>query len=150
MLVSDQQEVSSVDFVTEEMVGIRWKFKEDFVESSGKTNVVIAAYTTAQARLKLYSYLYELGTRAIYADTDFVVFSKKQGEFDLPLGDFLGDLTDEVPSNRINQFVTAGRKNYAYKLEKPDENGVQTACRVRGITLNYKNSLTIILIPSKT
>jgi hypothetical protein len=43
--------------VTEEMVEMRWRNKEEFMESSGRTNVVIAAYTTAQARLQLYSYL---------------------------------------------------------------------------------------------
>jgi len=39
--------------------------------------------------------------------------------------------------------VTAGPKNYAYKSNKPDENAMQTVCNVRGITLNYKNSLSI-------
>jgi hypothetical protein len=33
-------------------VEMRYQYKE-FVEESGRTNVVIAAYTTAQARLKL-------------------------------------------------------------------------------------------------
>jgi hypothetical protein len=31
-----------------------WLYLDDLVEGSGRTNVVIAAYTTAQARLKLY------------------------------------------------------------------------------------------------
>jgi len=66
--------------VTEEMVEMRWKSKEEFLESSGRTNVVSAAYTTAQARLKLYSYLDSLQTRVIYADTDSVVFTVKEGE----------------------------------------------------------------------
>ena len=39
------------------MVEMRYQYKEEFVEKSGRTNVVIAAYTTAQSRLKLYSYL---------------------------------------------------------------------------------------------
>jgi hypothetical protein len=45
---------------------MRYQYKEEFVEESGRTNVVIAAYTTAQARLKLYSYLEQLGPRALY------------------------------------------------------------------------------------
>ena len=61
------------------MVNMRWKYKDDFVEPSGKTNVIIAAYTTAQARLKLYSYLEHLGPRTLYADTDSITFSVKQG-----------------------------------------------------------------------
>ena len=57
MLTSDQILVTRVSFINEEMVELRWKFKEEFVETSRRTNVVIAAYTTTQARLKLYTYL---------------------------------------------------------------------------------------------
>lgn len=122
---------------------MRWKYKEDFVETSSKTNVVIAAYTTAQARLKLYSYLEELGARALYADTDSIVFCTKVGESKPALGDYLGDLTDEVASNHIQKFVTGGPKNYGYELQHPDKNGNTTHCKVRGITLNYKNLLNV-------
>ena len=114
-----------------------------FVEESGKTNVVIAAYTTTRARLKLYSYLEQLGPRALYADTDSVVYTSRTGEWKPELGDYLGDITDEVPYNKIIEFVTGGPKNYAYKIARPDKDGNTTICKVRGITLNYKNSLTI-------
>jgi hypothetical protein len=30
-----------------------------------------------------------------------------------------------------------------YKIARPDKDGNTTICKVRGITLNYKNSLTI-------
>ncbi|VDI13173.1 Hypothetical predicted protein [Mytilus galloprovincialis] len=143
MLTSDQQEVTCVNFVTDEMIEMRWRNKEEFIEVSGRTNVVIAAYTTAQARLKLYSYLDKLGDRVLYADTDSVIFTAKQGEWEPPLGDYLGELTDEVPANNITHFVTGGPKNYAYKLQKPYSDGNQTVCKVRGITLNYKNALSI-------
>jgi hypothetical protein len=42
-----------IHFVSDEMVEMRYQYKEEFVEESGRTNVVIAAYTTAQALLKL-------------------------------------------------------------------------------------------------
>jgi hypothetical protein len=64
------------------------------------------------------------------------------GEWKPDLGDYLGDLADEVPDNRILEFVTGGPKNYAYKIARPDKDGNTTICKVRGITLNYKNSLT--------
>jgi hypothetical protein len=81
--------------------------------------VQVAANTTAQARLKLYSYLEQLGPRALYADTDSVVYTSRPGEWKPELGDYLGDLTDEVPDNRIIEFVTGGPKNYAYKIARP-------------------------------
>ena len=143
MLTSDQIIVMGINFVSDEMVEMRYQCKEGFVEESGKTNVVIAAYTTAQARLKLYSYLEQLGPRALYANTDSVVYISRPGEWKPELGDYLGDLTDEVPYNIIIEFVTGGPKNYAYKIARPDKDGITTICKVRGITLNYKNSLTI-------
>jgi hypothetical protein len=95
-----------IHFVSDEMVEMRYQYKEEFIEESGRTNVVIAAYTTAQARLKLYSYLEQLGPRALYADTVSVVYTSRQGEWKPELGDYLGDLTDEVPYNRIIECVT--------------------------------------------
>ena len=123
---------------------MRYQYKEEFVEKSGRNNLVIEAYTTAQARLNLYSYLEQLRPRALYADTDSVVYIRL-GEWKPELGDYLGDLTDEVPDNRIIEFVTGGLKNYAYKIARPDKDGNTTICKVKGITLNYKNSLTINL-----
>ena len=101
MLTSDQILVMSINLVSDEMVEMKYQYKEEFVEESGRTNVVIAAYTTAQSRLKLYSYLEQLGPRALYADTDSVVYTSRQGEWKQELSDYLGDFTDEVPDNRI-------------------------------------------------
>ena len=128
MLTSDQILVMGINFVSDEMVEMRYQYKEEFVEESGRTN--------AQACLKLYSYLEQLGPRALYADTD-------SGEWKPELGDYLVDLPNEVPDNRIIEFVTGGLKNYSYKIARPGKDGNTTICKVRGITLNYKNSLTI-------
>ena len=53
ILTSDQIIVMGMNFVSDEMVEMRNQYKVEFVEEFGRTNVVIAAYTTAQARLKL-------------------------------------------------------------------------------------------------
>ena len=143
LLTSSKIEVQSVSFVSNEMVEVRWKYRDDFIEPSVKTNVVLAAYTTTQARLKLYSYLEQLGDRAQYADTDSIIFASSPNDTYMPaLGDYLGDLTNEVKGGQIIEFVTGGPKNYAYKLRNND-GSVSTVCKVRGITLNYKNALHI-------
>jgi hypothetical protein len=57
------------------------------------------------------------------------------------LGDYLGEWTDEVDKsegNFITEFVSAGPKNYAYKLDT----GV-THCTIKGFTLNYLTSLKV-------
>ena len=115
----------------------------DSIEPSGRTNVVIAAYTTAQARLKLYSYLEPLQERVLYADTDSVIFRTSQSDgYKLTTGKFLGDLTNEVPRGHIKEFVSGGPKSYAYQVVH-DDGSVDTECKVRGITLNFKNAQTI-------
>jgi hypothetical protein len=143
MMTSDQQKVKNVQFVNNESVKLEWVYNDDFVEPSARTNVIIAAYTTAQARLKLYSYLKPLGDRVLYCDTDSVVFTTTPGQWEPPLGDYLGDLTDEVPGNNITHFVTGGPKNYAFKLATPMKTGQMSICKVRGITLNFKNCIDI-------
>jgi hypothetical protein len=142
MLTSDQILVMGINFVSGEMVEMRYQYKEEFVEESGRTNVVIAAYTTAQARLKLYSYLEQLGPRALYADKDSVVYTSRPGEWKAELGDYLGDLTDKVSDNRI---IVCHRWTKEICLQdcQTRQGGNTTICKVRGITLNYKNSLTI-------
>lgn len=131
MLTSNRQQVKDVSYVSEEMVRLQWILDDDFVETSGRTNVVIAAYTTAQARLKLYSYLETLGDRTLYADTDSVIFAARPGEWLPSLGDYLGDMTNETPGKKIVSFVTGGPKNYAYIAQ--DEDGkINTCCKVKG------------------
>ena len=89
MMTGDNQEIKNVRFVNEEIVQVDWVHKEDFIDTSGITNVVIAAYTTAQARLKLYQYLERLDRRALYADTDSIIFTVAPGEWEPELGDYL-------------------------------------------------------------
>jgi hypothetical protein len=59
------------------MVEMRYQYKEEFVEESGRTNVVIAAYTTAQARLKLYSVVQEYSLLFVVVSyvPPFIVFA---------------------------------------------------------------------------
>lgn len=79
MLTSNCQQVKHVSYMSEEMARLQWILDDDFVETRGRTNVVIAAYTTAHARLKLYSYLERLGDRTLYADTDSIIFTARPG-----------------------------------------------------------------------
>ena len=54
----------------------------------------IGLFATCWARLKLYESLEKLGQQALYFDTDSVIYRWKPGQPDIPLGDFLGDMTD--------------------------------------------------------
>ncbi|XP_030762206.1 uncharacterized protein LOC115887022 [Sitophilus oryzae] len=112
------------------------------------TDCVQAAYTTAQARLKLYSYLEKVGDNAIYTDTDSVIYLSKAGqEEDIPLGNFLGEMTDELEGygegSYIDEFVSGGPKNYAYKVYSPKTGEYFITCKVKGLSLNYNASQNI-------
>lgn len=77
----------------------------------------------------------------MYCDTDSAVFTTAPGQWEPPLGDYLGDLTDEVPDskapdNSITYFVTGGPKNYAFRLARPNKKRQTSICKVHGITLN--------------
>ena len=73
----------------------------------------IVAFTTSQARLKLYGALDTLRERVLYYNTDSVIYRWKPGQVDLPLGEFLGEFTDEVSGDPIVEFVSGGAKTYS-------------------------------------
>ena len=52
-LTSDKMIVLDADLVSDDIIEIRYEFGENFVEANPKTNVVIAAFTTAYAPLQL-------------------------------------------------------------------------------------------------
>jgi len=82
------------------------------------TNEVIGAYVTAGARIHLYSFHDRLQEKAIYCDTDSVIFIQPSGEpWPIATGDKLGDMQSELkPSEFLVEFVPEGPKNYAYRL----------------------------------
>lgn len=61
--------IKAVYMFKETIAQVRFQKEEDFVGEMGNTNAVIAAYTTAHARLKLYSYIEKLQDRTLYFDT---------------------------------------------------------------------------------
>ncbi|CAB4006372.1 DNA polymerase [Paramuricea clavata] len=115
LLSSDQINVTDANFINDELIEVHFENVDEFVEADGKTNVVIAAFTTAHARLKLYGVLEQLNRRVLYFDTDSVIYVSKEDEWEPPTGSYLGQLTDELDGGYITTFVSGGPKNYAYE-----------------------------------
>ena len=105
---------------------------EEEYERSFKTNVFIVMFTMAHARLKFYAALDTLQERVLYYDTDSVIYRWWPGQVNLPLGNLLGQFTDELGGNPIVEFVRGGAKNYGYLTRSR-----KTECKVRGFSLNY-------------
>jgi hypothetical protein len=110
---------------------------KDFIEYSNNTNVVIAAFVTSHARLKLYQELIRLNRRVVYFDTDSVIFidSPAEGraeaggpgaavasqtpEYKPLTGNFLGQLQDELErGDYIVEVCCLGPKSYCFKTFK--------------------------------
>ncbi|XP_077205235.1 ephrin type-B receptor 1 isoform X2 [Paroedura picta] len=135
LVFSENYETSACSFISDDAACVSWKHAEGRLTLSGNTNVYIAAFTTAYARLELYDLLDKLGSRCLYHDTDSVIFVSGEGDWNPPLGDYLGELTSEVPAGQhITEFVSAGPKTYAYQLSDK-----KVCLKVKGITLNSAN-----------
>ena len=66
LLYSTAIEVCDARLVNDDTVEVHYRNTEEFVEQNNKVNVVVAAFTTAYARLKLYDLLDLLQERVLY------------------------------------------------------------------------------------
>ena len=136
LLANDStNDICLVHMINENCLHVEFKKQDSFEEDNIKKNDVVACFTTCWARLKLYDVVDFLGERVIYMDTDSVIFVSKEGEPMPPLGDYLGDLTNELkPGRFIKEFISSGPKSYAYRQDDDKEN-----TKFKGVTLNSTN-----------
>lgn len=58
--------------VNKDIMVVQWREKDQQERADGKTNIVIGAFTTAYARIRLYRFLEIVQKRCLYMDTDSV------------------------------------------------------------------------------
>lgn len=121
--------------VDDDICQVQYKLNSDFVsEESVNTNIFVAAFTTAQARLMLLKELEKLDTRVLYYDTDSIIYIERDGDAKPETGCFLGELTHELkPGEHIVEFFSGGPKNYGYRTSKN-----KIVQKHKGITLNAR------------
>ena len=128
--------IHCIRICTSDVLEIVYTTVDDNAPTSGRTSIFVAAYTTCLARLKLYESLERLGEQVLYFDTDSVIYRWQPGQADIPLGDLLGDMTNELEDgDYITEFVSGGPKNYGYITKSG-----KVCCKVRGFTLNVRGS----------
>ena len=76
----------------------------------------------------------------LYIDTDSCIYVTREGSPEPALGDYLGQLADEImpkhgPDSYITRFACGRAKNYSYVVSNNTKH-----CKVQGFTLNFKNS----------
>ena len=122
--------------------------KEEIHQGGIDANIELGCFVTADGRIKLYSELKKLGSNVLYYDTDSIIFVVKGVSYEPELGDYLGDLTSELDQDDyIEEFVSAGPKNYGYRTKKGKE-----VVKVKGFSLssiasekiNYKSVLDLV------
>ena len=126
--------VKDFHIIKDDVIALDYEFVDKQVPDTPQSNIVVAAFTTCWARLKLLDVLHTIDRKCLYFDTDSVIYVD-DGTVDIPLGDYLGELTDELDGDHITEFVSGGPKNYAFITSSGN-----TTCKVKGFTLNYINS----------
>ena len=124
--------VQAIRTCNDDFLEVVYKSNKSNQLDNGKGNIFIAAFTTCLARLKLFESLEKLGEQVLYHDTDSVIYRWKPGQPTIALGDYLGDMTDELKrGNYTTEFVSGGPKNHGYETHLG-----HVCCKVRGFTLN--------------
>lgn len=143
-LVNPAVIVSNILPINDSVLVVSYEFKEECYDILPTVNVCLAAFVTTQARLKLYNYLEQLGDRVLYYDTDSVIYVSKENEYEPPIGNCVGDMTDELvcygENSYIQEFVSGGPKNYSFRVYTPNDDKESVVCKVKGIKLNYHAS----------
>ena len=130
---------ATVDVIND-MVAIGNFHTNDEYSLHTKSNVYIAAFVTAYARLKLYEALEILQEKVLYFDTDSVVYCSPTGDHLVEISDSgeLGTWSDELkdtPGDYFTEFVSSGPKTYAMK----SCSGKNDVCKSKGFQLSTKN-----------
>lgn len=106
------------------------------------TNVVIAAFITAQGRIRLNKALSYFGTKILYHDTDSFIFVDDQNVDLDTVFDFkvtpeldLGLLKDELEGEEMSRFIALAPKTYAYETE--NNNSTKQVIKMKGVQKNY-------------
>lgn len=109
-------QVNRIREVNEEVILVNWYNIGEVEESLRTVNVVLAAFTTAWTRLKIYKHLEALGCQVLYFDIDSVLYIYKNGLHRIPTGDYLWEITDELADysagSYIVEFMSGGPKTY--------------------------------------
>ena len=141
-VLNDKIESLSLSFLNDLTVYASYETKNQFVGPSYNTNIYIACFTTAWARLRLYSMIDRLGRNVCYMDTDSIVYIEDESNkyiFDKYIGDSLGEWTDELNGKYIEFWACAQSKDYGYITNDGNYTGKVKGFRVTAETEDKMN-----------
>ena len=141
---SNTSTVTDVCIVNDELAIVQYQNHDEWSEPSAKTNVILAAFTTAHARTILYGYMDQLHPDQVcYCDTDSIMYYYSKSLLQrgyharIATGEFLGDMTAELPPEvKCTEFYSAGPKFYLLSGKNRQTGEDYNIYKVKGVTLN--------------
>ena len=103
--------IHAIHIFSEDVLEVVFSYVDEDASKGKKTNISIAAFTTAEARLKFYSYLDPLRDQVLYYETDSVIYSCKPGQTTITPGNYLSNMTSELNADGyITEFISGSAK----------------------------------------
>jgi DNA polymerase type B, organellar and viral len=130
---NDAHDIENVFFHDAITRSITYRPREHEGIYSPTTNLAVAIFTTAHARLRLYEAAEVCNEHLLYMDTDSLIFVQPMDQPPLlQCGPLLGDLSNELAADEyITEFVSTGPKSYAYRCSNDKQ-----VLKVKGITMD--------------
>jgi hypothetical protein len=134
---------SEVEIHCCEPQGENWLFtKWNLVDDTSNvtlhnTNVALCAFVTGNARLRLWAELNKLGDRALYCDTDSIIYEYDPRLYNIPESRMLGGWEPE-PCGDLKEFAASGKKAYSYIAVSG-----KSDTKHKGVTITARNSEAI-------
>ena len=145
---SRTKRVTDATLVGDDLMLLQYQLIDDAADAPRKTNVILAAFTTAHARIILYKnmQLVKNPRNVLYCDTDSIMYihDRSQSEImDIPIGSGLGEMTNELPEDvLIDKFWSAGPKFYCMSGHRIPSGLEYNIFKVKGVTLNRATEKT--------
>jgi hypothetical protein len=131
--IDKKVELKNEVLIDDDTLYVSYIEKEESRTSLMTTNLGLAGFVTANARLRLYKELYKLSDRVIYCDTDSIIYEYDKSKYNVVEGDCLGEWELE-DNGDLKEVYALAPKTYGYT----SINGKQSY-KCKGITLNYGN-----------
>lgn len=141
-LTDESIDVADFHVLAPNTLQVEYDVLAEYVRESPHVNIFVGIFTTAHARMRLFTQLHRLGTSAMYYDTDSVLYEYDHTSSHAvhpPYGRYLGDWTDELDEDDyVIEFCSSGPKSYSYRTFKG-----RVVAKIKGFTLHYDASLSL-------
>ena len=141
LLANSDIEITFLGLIGEgRMLQVEYRSLKEKLPSKG--NVMLAAMTTAYARIHLYKLISRFGPHVVYFDTDSIVLALPPGVDPPDTSNLIGGLKDEVSDaygtgHSISSFVSTGPKCYSFDVvNTATGKRVDTVAKYKGIRVS--------------